>query len=829
VAKPVTKKKAAKAKRKIGRNDPCPCGSGKKYKKCCLDKDHVWSSRELDDLMQKGYRFWEKRLNTKASEIWLDVWDRLKARFSPDMKSIGDAERIFSGEELLVNWCQDLEVVLGNAALDDGSFHLKRMDYCSEFCALFPKSASLILFNMKRAVAEGHFGMGDAAKGDRAFRKLIEDFPRNIWGYIGWGDMYLWPMNDQDSPDYEKAEKIYKMALGKGLEDEEGLEERLHEVKEAKKEGKKEEKEENKEKPVISTGKGNFPGKCQFCKQAFAKREMETHLDSCDQKKHVLKDRIEKAVPHKDGVFRILAEGFYKPDYWLYFDIRADATLFELDRFLRNIWLECCGHLSAFTIGKKTYLYQLVEQPHLWGPKPEEYGMDVELKDVLRPKLKFMHDYDFGTTTRLGLKVLSFREGGIEGEIVQLLARNDPPRIICDACGRRKATLICTECQWKREGWLCESCAREHECDKDMFLPVVNSPRVGMCGYDGNAWEDRPKTLEDDDLCPCGSGEEYINCCWIRDVLREKKEKARIPFEELEDAVKDRVFKSQGEMQKFADEMMEKSNREPDEDFLGLSPEQVHRLLSFPLEQNEDIVRIDTKLPSKVFEDAPVVGHALFFLSELAKVEPLKATAKGNLPLKFARLLFDEMDDSRFKKWVRFRSEENSPTVLTLRHVLGMAGWIRKEKKTFKLAKKGHGLLESGFSDRDFFHLLHIFTRKFNWGFNDLYPEFRIIQAGWLFSLFVLHKKANGFTEDAVISRAFIRAFPEIALEVDETYASAVEYITHCYSFRFLENFCEPFGFVTARREKKDGSFYSRLFVKTTPLFKKYFVWSTKY
>ena len=22
--------------RDVGRNDPCPCGSGKKYKKCCL-------------------------------------------------------------------------------------------------------------------------------------------------------------------------------------------------------------------------------------------------------------------------------------------------------------------------------------------------------------------------------------------------------------------------------------------------------------------------------------------------------------------------------------------------------------------------------------------------------------------------------------------------------------------------------------------------------------------------------------------------------------------------------------------------------------------------
>ena len=239
-------------------------------------------------------------------------------------------------------------------------------------------------------------------------------------------------------------------------------------------------------------------------------------------------------------------------------------------------------------------------------------------------------------------------------------------------------------------------------------------------------------------------------------------------------------------------------------------------------------MRLATELPSDVFEEAPVVRHALFFLSELAKVEPLKATAKGNLPLKFAKLMFDEIDDSRFKKWIKFRSEENSPKVLTLRHVLRMAGWIKKEKEKFKLTRKGHDLLETGFSERHFFHLLQIFARKFNWGFKDLYPEFRIIQAGWLFSLFVLHRKAEDFMEDVVISRAFIKAFPEIALEVDVTYVSAVEYITRCYSFRFLENFCEPFGFVTIRRKKKEDSYFERLFVKTTPLLKKYFVWNVR-
>ena len=30
-------------KRKIGANDPCPCGSGKKYKNCCRDKDRAKS------------------------------------------------------------------------------------------------------------------------------------------------------------------------------------------------------------------------------------------------------------------------------------------------------------------------------------------------------------------------------------------------------------------------------------------------------------------------------------------------------------------------------------------------------------------------------------------------------------------------------------------------------------------------------------------------------------------------------------------------------------------------------------------------------------------
>lgn len=35
---------------KVGRNDPCPCGSGKKFKKCCLNKPYQPSAELIADL-----------------------------------------------------------------------------------------------------------------------------------------------------------------------------------------------------------------------------------------------------------------------------------------------------------------------------------------------------------------------------------------------------------------------------------------------------------------------------------------------------------------------------------------------------------------------------------------------------------------------------------------------------------------------------------------------------------------------------------------------------------------------------------------------------------
>jgi hypothetical protein len=45
IALPKCESWAEKSAIRVGRNDPCPCGSGKKFKKCCLDRPPLDSER----------------------------------------------------------------------------------------------------------------------------------------------------------------------------------------------------------------------------------------------------------------------------------------------------------------------------------------------------------------------------------------------------------------------------------------------------------------------------------------------------------------------------------------------------------------------------------------------------------------------------------------------------------------------------------------------------------------------------------------------------------------------------------------------------------------
>ena len=128
------------------------------------------------------------------------------------------------------------------------------------------------------------------------------------------------------------------------------------------------------------------------------------------------------------GTFHLLVEGRYLPEYWMHLLVTADISLKKLDTFLRDIWLECCGHLSAYTIEDKTYSIMPMRELR-------EKSMKVKLNEVLSPGMKFYHDYDFGTTTHLTLKVISELELNAKGRFIRIMARNNPPERNCEVCG----------------------------------------------------------------------------------------------------------------------------------------------------------------------------------------------------------------------------------------------------------------------------------------------------------------------------------------------------------------------------------------------------------
>ena len=39
---------------RVGRNEKCPCGSGKKYKKCCLLKKRVLEQSQFEGIFKNG-------------------------------------------------------------------------------------------------------------------------------------------------------------------------------------------------------------------------------------------------------------------------------------------------------------------------------------------------------------------------------------------------------------------------------------------------------------------------------------------------------------------------------------------------------------------------------------------------------------------------------------------------------------------------------------------------------------------------------------------------------------------------------------------------------
>jgi len=215
-------------------------------------------------------------------------------------------------------------------------------------------------------------------------------------------------------------------------------------------------------------------GTCAYCGEVITKRSVTKHLDKCPNRLEVLQSVATSSRP-VETLWHLRVQDAYDKDFWLDLEMAGTATLEKLDKYLRAIWLECCGHLSKFTIGG-------------WG------GMDVgkarKADSIFEPGLVLRHLYDFGTTSETDIKVVDTRQGKpTTKHPIALLARNILPEAVCQECGQ-PAKWLCIECLYEEDmtGHLCDEHVEEHPHDSyGEPMPLFNSPRTGICGYEGPA------------------------------------------------------------------------------------------------------------------------------------------------------------------------------------------------------------------------------------------------------------------------------------------------------------------------------------------------------
>lgn len=213
-------------------------------------------------------------------------------------------------------------------------------------------------------------------------------------------------------------------------------------------------------------------GNCYICGKQIAKSGAARHLST-----------HEKDEDNSQRCVLIKVEAVYDNNYWLFLDMPVTSSLSTLDTFLRKIWLECCGHMSAF-----------------FEDRYEEISMRRKLSGF-SVGTKLSYQYDFGSTTDLKITFVreTFRKK--QKDDVRLLVRNEAPKLKCSLCDA-DASWICLECMYEESSmypFFCKECFEKHEEEHDGYepLPVTNSPRMGVCGYAGDldVYEFDPKKI----------------------------------------------------------------------------------------------------------------------------------------------------------------------------------------------------------------------------------------------------------------------------------------------------------------------------------------------
>ena len=234
---------------------------------------------------------------------------------------------------------------------------------------------------------------------------------------------------------------------------------------------------------------------------------------------------------------------------------------------------------------------------------------------------------------------------------------------------------------------------------------------------------------------------------------------------DLQSAIAGKDFASKEELESFVASYMQGANQGPIDDFLGLSSEQMQRIMSGTLDDIPDLLTLATHIPAVDVREAPVMKEIQFVIAWIrANGGQIRQTSTGNFPRDLCRAFQDRFHKDGIRLPGSVMSESELWDLVTVHDFLSEAGYLYATKSTIKLTQKGESWTQH--SAECYVEVFRFITDEFPWadwirqGFGGQLVT--LMQDTAAFSLFLLKELGSADIVSEDLYQAFRTAFPQV-------------------------------------------------------------------
>lgn len=178
-----------------------------------------WPSIEMiDDWITEGNRHCELCEEEQACDLWIQVWNAVRPRFTPQMTDFSSVDTVFRVSEFFSNWIQDFMDALKNVALENIRYAETGIRVAREVLVQFVDEDLLSRLNVQCDLGDFLALADQREEGEAELQSVISAHPHLSQGYVRFAHLIL--DHSSGPADTLRAIALLEQALAYPVEDE---------------------------------------------------------------------------------------------------------------------------------------------------------------------------------------------------------------------------------------------------------------------------------------------------------------------------------------------------------------------------------------------------------------------------------------------------------------------------------------------------------------------------------------------------------------------------------------------------------------------------------